>query len=251
MKKRLYFFTATVKNYDESFYYLSSEEEGLFWVPINVMHSDYNDLHALFNDEGRIKRRTSLHMVKVIDEKGDRKFYPDQNFYGKKNTTNNTQKSLGNTSRKYKWSKTESDYEEWKESFAEEEQIIKTLTAFANAKHGGKVFVGVNDDGEAVGLPDYYINKFNLSKANSQNNFGRTYKKKILSKVNDKEFVDAIEINFFTVGKKLICLLELGSWNGGLVFYKTDGSFTLLIRKDSENRTWSEKIQELSKNSGK
>ena len=223
-KENLVFFTAKVKNYDLKDYYLFSDEEGIFRVPINVMHRDC-DLHNWFDDMGFVAPMTILHMAKKITK--DKVFYyPDKNFYCSGSSAKTSSKSfLG---------KCESDFMEWKASFSERDTIIISLTAFANAKHKGQVVVGKDNAGKIVGLPQI-CEGCDLSNKNGQQDYVRKFKKKILSKTNNESFVKFVQIDFQNVGK-LVCIVSLDKWNEAPIHIREkNDNYSYYLRKDSEN----------------
>ncbi len=110
----------------------------------------------------------------------------------------------------------------WRENHLDkkmEEIILKTIAAFSN-KDGGKLIIGVTDEGEVIGLePDYGTFKepnkdhFELHMSNIVNNaFG-------------KEFAASnLNIRFPIVDDKEICEVDIKAGNKPLYIEVTDKS---------------------------
>ncbi|MGQ4915201.1 MAG: RNA-binding domain-containing protein [Candidatus Asgardarchaeia archaeon] len=84
--------------------------------------------------------------------------------------------------------KGESETIEFKKSLSEIKEIIKTISAFANTK-GGKVIIGVNDNGEIVGVKLGKDTIERLINAIVQNTNPRVYPEIFTEKINDKNVI--------------------------------------------------------------
>ena len=58
-----------------------------------------------------------------------------------------------------KYSESESSTVEWKEVLPQKHPIYKTVIGFCN-QNGGKLILGVKDDGSVVGLPQNQVEEF-------------------------------------------------------------------------------------------
>lgn len=109
------------------------------------------------------------------------------------------------------------DYKQEQVNKKLEEVVVKSIAAFANAQ-GGTLLIGVNDDGEALGLDRDYgalggadRDKFELHLRNILNHsFG-------VALVTTK-----IQIRFHSVGEKDICQVEVSSFPSPVLVEVTD-----------------------------
>jgi len=106
--------------------------------------------------------------------------------------------------------------------------IAKTLVGFMNAK-GGKLIIGVNDKGEILGLEKDFQT---LKQQNSDGFEQKIYE--IISKYIGKEYSLYCSINFLSLEKKAICIVDIEGINEPVylsrgkdtVFYLRTGNAT-------------------------
>lgn len=87
--------------------------------------------------------------------------------------------------------KTESETLEFKRSLSDFDSILATISAFANTR-GGRILIGVDDDGKVVGV---YIGKGTLEELVnkiSQNTQPKIYPEIKVSKINGKQIIEII-----------------------------------------------------------
>jgi ATP-dependent DNA helicase RecG len=87
--------------------------------------------------------------------------------------------------------KTESETLEFKRSLSDFDSILATISAFANTR-GGRILIGVDDDGKVVGV---YIGRGTLEELVnkiSQNTQPKIYPEIKVSKINGKQIIEII-----------------------------------------------------------
>jgi predicted HTH transcriptional regulator len=112
----------------------------------------------------------------------------------------------------------ESSFLEFKHKVASPEKIAKEMVAFANTK-GGRILIGVDDNGDIAGIESYYEEEFWLKKAASD------------------VCVPAIDINIEMVhaGKKDVLIVEVSEAEKKPVAVKGKKKRTVYIRQNDEN----------------
>jgi len=112
-----------------------------------------------------------------------------------------------------------------------EYQCIKAINGFLNSEEGGRLLIGVEDDGDIYGLEDDYET---FDKDEKREVFQRHLHDRISSFMEDK-FNDYTEVSFFTVDGHDICLVEIEhadtpayiEYEGDEEFYKRRGNRTI------------------------
>lgn len=111
-----------------------------------------------------------------------------------------------------------------------EYQCIKAINSFLNSEEGGKLLIGVGDEGDIYGLEEDYQN---YSKDDKQEPFKREIMDKI-SKYMDDKFNDFVDISFFTIEGKDVCMVKV-EHSDNPAFLKFEGDEKFYVR--SGNRT--------------
>lgn len=119
--------------------------------------------------------------------------------------------------------------------------IVKTIAGFMNAD-GGKLYIGVNDTGHAVGIENEYqlLNSSQKDKFNYKNNKDG-YENKLrnsISSILGNLAEDFIKINFSLHGGHTVCCVEICSannviWVDQIYAYKRLGNRTILLRSEA------------------
>ncbi|MHA1285582.1 MAG: AlbA family DNA-binding domain-containing protein [Promethearchaeota archaeon] len=102
--------------------------------------------------------------------------------------------------------------------------IAKTIVAFLNSE-GGKLFIGVNDDGEILGIENDY--KTFTKKPNKDG-----FLLKLDSIINNcigKSFIQYIDANIVDIDNKPVCIIEI-SKSDKPVFFKRGNNEEFIIR---------------------
>lgn len=125
----------------------------------------------------------------------------------------------------------ESSFLEFKHKVASPEKIAKEMVAFANTK-GGRILVGVDDNGEIAGIESYYEEEFWLRQAS-----------------NDV-CVPAIDINIEMVhaGKKDVLIVEVPESDQKPIAVKGKKKRVVYIRQNDENIVATDDRVEILKN---
>ncbi|PKP44913.1 MAG: ATP-binding protein [Bacteroidetes bacterium HGW-Bacteroidetes-12] len=95
------------------------------------------------------------------------------------------------------------DYQQHTTNLGLEIVIAKTIVGFMNAK-GGKLIVGVNDNGQILGLE----NDFKTLKQQNKDGFEQKIYE-IISKFIGKEYCSYSTIYFYEIEKKYICVIDI------------------------------------------
>lgn len=142
----------------------------------------------------------------VSSENGETKESPEKLIAGGENNEAEFKSSL-------RW-----DYKEERINKKLEIVILKSLSAFANAE-GGKLVIGVDDNGEILGLENDYLSlegdrdKFELHLRNIINNtFGKNFA------------ASGIAIEFYQAEGKEICVIDVLRWGSPLYLEVTDNN---------------------------
>lgn len=85
--------------------------------------------------------------------------------------------------------KGESETLEFKSSLSDFEEILATISAFSNTK-GGTIFVGVDDNGNIVGVPIGRRTLENLSTTIAQNTDPKVFPEIKVDKIGDKHIIE-------------------------------------------------------------
>lgn len=116
-------------------------------------------------------------------------------------------------------------YDENKINTKLENVILKTISAFANSS-GGKLIIGVKDDGEILGLNHDYISlkgdrdKFELHLKNLINkNFGKSFG------------AQGVSFHFEKIDDSEICLIDIKEWNQPLYLEVFDEKLNQKVNK--------------------
>jgi len=108
------------------------------------------------------------------------------------------------------------NYQEEKVDKILEGVIIKSISAFANAE-GGKLIIGVDDQGNVLGLDHDYT-----SLKGDKDNF-ELHLRNLINKHFGKVFsTSGIKITFHTINDSEICLIDIEKWNKPLYVETTD-----------------------------
>jgi len=125
----------------------------------------------------------------------------------------------------------ESSFLEFKHKVASPEKIAKEMVAFANTK-GGRILVGVDDNGDIAGIESYYEEEFWLKQAATD------------------VCVPAIDINIemVHVGKKDVLIVEISESDKKPIAVKGIKKRTVYIRQHDENIVATDDRVEVLKN---
>ncbi|MFY0684163.1 MAG: ATP-binding protein [Balneola sp.] len=125
----------------------------------------------------------------------------------------------------------ESSFLEFKHKVASPEKIAREMVAFANTK-GGKILIGVEDNGDIVGIESYYEEEFWLKQA-----------------ANDV-CVPPIPLNIemIHVGKKDVLIVEIAESDQKPIATKGKKKRTVYIRKGEESVVATNDFIEVLKN---
>ena len=112
----------------------------------------------------------------------------------------------------------ESSFLEFKHKVASPEKIAKEMVAFANT-NGGRILIGVDDNGDIVGIESYYEEEFWLRQA------------------AEDVCVPALNINIEMVhaGKKDVMIVEIPESENKPIAVKGESKRTVYIRQGDEN----------------
>lgn len=100
-----------------------------------------------------------------------------------------------------------------------EEIILKTIASFSNSE-GGKLLIGVNDDGEVLGLDDDY----NTLKKSDKDGF-ELHIRNLLNTNFDKEFSStSVKIRFHEMDDKDICEVDVKTYKNPLFLIQTSNN---------------------------
>ena len=111
-----------------------------------------------------------------------------------------------------------------------EYQCIRAINSFLNSEGGGKLLIGVGDEGDIYGLEEDYQN---YSKDDKQEPFKREILDKI-SKYMDDKFNDFVDISFFTIDGKDVCMVKV-EHSDSPAFSTFEGDEEFFVRRG--NRT--------------
>ncbi|MBO6572983.1 ATP-binding protein [bacterium] len=125
----------------------------------------------------------------------------------------------------------ESSFLEFKHKVASPEKIAKEMVAFANT-NGGRILIGVDDNGDIVGIESYYEEEFWLKQAAKE------------------VCVPALNINIEMVhaGKKDVLVVEVPESENKPIAVKGDSKRSVYIRQDDENIIATDDRVEILKN---
>lgn len=97
-----------------------------------------------------------------------------------------------------------------------EEVILKTISSFSNSE-GGKLLIGINDDGEILGLDDDY----NTLKKPDKDGF-ELHLRNLLNSNFNKEFSSTnVKIRFYKIDEKEICEVDVKAYKHPLFLMQT------------------------------
>lgn len=125
----------------------------------------------------------------------------------------------------------ESSFLEFKHKVASPEKIAKEMVAFANT-NGGRILIGVDDNGDIVGIESYYEEEFWLRQA------------------AEDVCVPALNINIEMVhaGKKDVMIVEIPESENKPIAVKGESKRSVYIRQDDENIIATDDRVEILKN---
>ncbi|MHA1250872.1 MAG: GmrSD restriction endonuclease domain-containing protein [Candidatus Helarchaeota archaeon] len=122
------------------------------------------------------------------------------------------------------------DYFQEKINKALELAIIKTIAGFMNSE-GGILLIGVNDDGEIIGIEK------DLETLKKKNLDGfQLLIIDIISKYVGKEFANYIKLRFETVNENIVCIVNVKKNSSEPVFVKFQGKKEFYIRFGNSTR---------------
>jgi len=125
----------------------------------------------------------------------------------------------------------ESSFLEFKHKVASPEKIAKEMVAFANT-NGGRILIGVDDNGDIVGIESYYEEEFWLKQA------------------AEEVCVPGLNINIEMVhaGKKDVLVVEVPESENKPIAVKGDSKRSVYIRQNDENIIATDDRVEILKN---
>ncbi len=86
-----------------------------------------------------------------------------------------------------------------------EYQSMKAINGFLNSEEGGTLLIGVKNDGEVYGLEEDY----DTFKEEEKREAFQRHLLNLVSSYMEEKFNDYIEVSFFTVNGKEVCLIEV------------------------------------------
>lgn len=125
----------------------------------------------------------------------------------------------------------ESSFLEFKHKVASPEKIAKEMVAFANT-NGGRILIGVNDNGELAGIESYYEEEFWLNQAAND---------VCVPPIN-------IKIEMVHAGKKDVLVVEVPESDNKPIAVKGKSKRTVYIRQEDENIIATDDRVEILKN---
>ncbi len=125
----------------------------------------------------------------------------------------------------------EGTFLEFKHKVSSPEKIAREMCAFANSK-GGKILIGVDDNGDMIGVESFLEEEFWLNKAAKE--------------VCTPELLLSMEI--LHLGQKDIMIVDIPEAEEKPVFVKTKNKRTVFIRQNDESVTASEDKVEILRN---
>ncbi|MEF8832756.1 MAG: RNA-binding domain-containing protein, partial [Candidatus Thermoplasmatota archaeon] len=129
-------------------------------------------------------------------------------------------------------------------------QSIRAINSFLNTLDGGKLLIGVSDDGSIFGLEEDYRT---FSKDDKREPFKRAVYDKI-SKFMEEKFNEFIDVSFFTVDGKDICMVEVEhadspaftEFEGDEEFYVRRGNRTVPLSPKKQTSYINKNFEEFS-----
>jgi len=125
----------------------------------------------------------------------------------------------------------ESSFLEFKRKITSPERIAREMAAFANTK-GGTILIGVDDNGDLIGLESYLEEEFLLNQAAED-----LCKPKL-----------ELAVELLHVGKRDVLIVHVAEAKNKPVFVASDSRRKVYIRQQDENVEASEQRREVMKN---
>lgn len=225
MKKQL---IAVVDIHDDQNYYLSAGESRII-IPIAKMHRMCN-FSGLTDSRNLIKNGVQLHLVSIETPEGTN-YYPNHRFYLGNNAVVRGHRILhednrSGAPRRQQSMGVESEYLEFKESFANMVKIKETIVAFANSGHEGRIMIGVDDTGIPQGLQD-------VQDIHAQKRLADDIKNQLKLMTSSLDFSQTLVFEWNDIDGKTMCTIYVPRWTGGTLLVHGN---QLFCRKGSTNQ---------------
>lgn len=225
MKK---YILGVVDIHDGQNYYLSAGESRII-IPIAKMHRMCN-FSGLTDSSNLIKNGVQLHLVAIETPEGTN-YYPNHRFYLSNNVVVRDHRTLHEDNRSgaprgQQSMGVESEYLEFKESFASIVKIKETIVAFANSGHEGKIIIGVNDSGIPQGLQD-------LQDIHARKRLADDLKNQLKLMTSSLDFSQTLVFEWNDIDGKTMCTIHVPCWTGGILLAHGN---QLFCRKGSTNQ---------------
>jgi hypothetical protein len=110
-------------------------------------------------------------------------------------------------------------------------QCLKAINSFLNSPEGGKLLIGVRDDGRIYGLKDDYET---LGSEESRDYFQQTLHNRIGSSM-EKRFNDFVKVSFVTVDNNDVCIVDVEKAYRP-AFIKKEGNEKFYVRRGNRSQ---------------
>lgn len=217
-----------VNIHDDQNYYLSAGERRIV-IPRAKMHR-MCDFSGLTDSNNCIKNGVQLHLVAIETPEGTT-YFPNHCYYYRNNLVVRGHRRVhednrSGTPRGQQSMGVESEYLEFKESFASMVKIKETIVAFANSGHEGKIIIGVDDSGIPQGLQD-------LQDIHVQKRMADDIKNQLKLTTSSLDFSQTLEFEWNDIDGKTICTIHVPRWTGSILLVHGN---QLFCRKSSTNQ---------------
>lgn len=102
------------------------------------------------------------------------------------------------------------------ERAAQYQQIFQAITSFGNSHREGRIFIGVNNNGEVVGIEKELESETYFD---NRADFQKDFKNTLTQCIGNYAFTSSIEFRWYkTEDMKLFCEIRIPEWNGDILF---------------------------------
>lgn len=115
-----------------------------------------------------------------------------------------------------------------------EKNVSKTVAAFANS-HGGRLYIGIDDDCNILGLePDY-----SLCRRRDSDGFERELRQSLEKYLEDKLAQELVSVSFPTLEGKEICRVDIGPSTSKPIVFHDEGKDIFFVRQGNSSAPYS------------